>query len=534
MPWKRFLPFVLIAVSAVAVYSSSLRNGFVIWDDDSLVYENPLTQEVSVKNITGAFTSYDPELYVPLTIMSFQMEHALFGFQPFYYHLDNLLLHIVNGMLVFLLLQRFGLKRTTAFIGALLFVVHPLNTEAAAWISARKDVLSAAFILGSLLAWRQRQWLSVLLFLLALLSKPVAIVVPAILLLMDWYEDRKLRKDDVQVYAPFLLLSILFLSIGLFGKAQNISSLTALQTLLLAAKSIVFSLQKFLWPAPLSSIYLQTTPITPASAEFLIPLLLGTLGAVGAFILKRWKGPLFTVGFFLLLLAPSFSNFSREGSLYYFSDRYVYLAQIAILLLLGEILERLPRRSLWIAAIPLVFLGSIAHARSLVWKDSETLYRDALVMNERSVTMHYNLGLLEQERGNVQAATAEYDRVLELNPLHAKTLTNMGVLAKDRGDSTTALDYFRRAMAADPLYPEARNNIGSVYMDQVKIDDAIVEFQAAIALDDSFPQAHVNLASAYGKKGMYEEALREYRIAVELEPRLLQEHPEIREALEKF
>ena len=170
----RLLPIGLIIVLTLLVYGKSLGNAFVRWDDSMLIYENPIVREISWKSLKAAFTTYDPELYIPLTFLSYQIDYAIGGMHPFGFHLTNLVLHTLNAVLVFFLLQLLlsgnnpplPLKgegrvrvagRGTAFLVALLWAIHPLNTEAVVWASARKDVLSTFFFLGSLctyLKWR--------------------------------------------------------------------------------------------------------------------------------------------------------------------------------------------------------------------------------------------------------------------------------------------------------------------------------------------------------------------------------------------
>jgi tetratricopeptide (TPR) repeat protein len=548
MGWKKLLIPGVLALAVLTVYGSSLRNDFVIWDDDSLVYRNPLVQEMTPATVYGAFSSYDPELYVPLTIVSFQIEHALFGFNPFFFHLDNVLLHIIAACLVFFFLERLGLKRMTALLCALIFAVHPLNTETAVWVSARKDLLSMIFCLSALLTYRRNTWWTLTFFVLALLSKPIAIVLPIAFLLIDWKNNVVIlssTKDDRYkswfVGLTMTLLSVLFFVIGIFGKTRNIAALTAVQTLLLGLKSAAFSLLKLFWPTGLSPIYLQTSPVALQQMEFWLPLLLLLLlAATVLWSLRYTKVIFFCACFYLLFLIPSFSNFAKGSDTYFFSDRYVYISQIGLLFLLGFGIDRIARTIelrivAWVLATPLVLtFGYLAHAQALLWKDSETLYRDALTKNERSVIMHYNLALLEQQRGNLVDARTEYDKTLALDPLYAKAIGNLGMLENAEGHPDKAIEYFHRAMAADPRLPEPHNNLGSVLMDQGKVDEAIVEFRAAIALNERFAQAYINLAAALGRKGLYEEGLDAYRKAFEYDSSFAAQFPEIVRALENL
>lgn len=509
----------LLAAAALALYvPAAMQSEFVLWDDDMLVYENPLTQSLSVSSVAGAFTSYDPELYVPLTILSFQIEHALVGYVPLLYHLDNLALHILAACLVFLLLERLGLRRSVAFLCALIFTVHPINTEAVLWVSARKDLLAAVFSLGAILSFLEYRlrgktlWYAatLLLFLLALLSKPVAIVLPLIFLLLTWNEAGTLRTSRWMPLLPFAALSVFFLAIGLYGKQRNIGAVTMFETVLLAAKSTIFSLWSFIWPSDLSAVYLQTGSVSMLSPEFFVPLLL--LGTAGV-ILLFWKrnevknACIFGALWYLLFLLPSFSNFGREGGIYFSSDRYIYLSQIGLLFLGGSLAERfLVRRGLARTAIGIltliviVALAFSAYSRSAVWENSDALFASILSHNDQIAPIHFNKAVLAQKRGERDQAIAGYRRTLSLSPNHVR----------------------------------AHNSLGSLLMDAGDTDAAISEFRAAIAGRETFAQAHINLAAALGRKGLYDKGLREYKRAFELAPQLFTDLPEIRKALENF
>src|SRR3989338_4884726 len=197
----------LLTVAPLLVYLPSvLHNGFVSIDDGLLITKNAAVQSLNPRTLWHIFTSYDPELYIPLTLFTYQMEWALAGAQPILFHLTNILLHIGSGIFLFLLLRRIFSVEIIAFFGALIFLLHPLHTEAVALAAARKDVLSAFFFLGSLYFYeRSRQekkevfpWWSFAFFLLALLSKVTVVLLPILLILLDWRRGDILRgaKDD--------------------------------------------------------------------------------------------------------------------------------------------------------------------------------------------------------------------------------------------------------------------------------------------------------------------------------------------------
>ncbi|NOS68019.1 MAG: phospholipid carrier-dependent glycosyltransferase, partial [Candidatus Peribacteraceae bacterium] len=222
-----------IVVLLAIIYGRSLFNDFVFWDDPDLILDNPFIRGLTPQNVVHAFSTYDPDLYVPLTTVSYQVNYVLGGLQPFIYHLTNLLLHAGSSILVGWIALRLSGKKSIALVTALLFAVHPVNVETVAWVSARKDVLSGFFFLlslGSFLRWRtddDRRWyvLALASFLFGLLSKVSILGLPFLLLLSDWHASRKFTKNSLLSSLPFFLLSIVFGYVAVFGKLWGTSSL---------------------------------------------------------------------------------------------------------------------------------------------------------------------------------------------------------------------------------------------------------------------------------------------------------------------
>jgi protein O-mannosyl-transferase len=531
-----WFPITCIAVATFALYVHSLRNGFVVWDDDILVYKNPLVLHFSPYAVWAAFTSYDPELYIPLTLLSYQIEHLLFGLNPTVFHTTNLLLHIGSATCVFSLLQRWKIARPLAFLAALVFAIHPVNSEAVAWVSARKDTLSSFLFLVALLQWerykshhlRRTYAATVVVFFLALLAKVSVVLLPFVMLLLDWRDGRRFDRRALAEKLPFFLLAAIFTTIALFGKTGNIAALTPWETFLLAAKGIAFYVQIMLFPFGLSSIYHQSTPVSIAAAEFAVPVIAVVLCGIGVLLsVRQARTVAFSALFFLLLLVPAFANFSKLGGVYYASDRYIYLAQIGILYLLGWgytllMRTRLARTGMiTTSSILTVLLPTFAWAsyeRGKLWGDSETLFRDAMERNPGSAVIHFNLAVVEQERGDYEEAMALYQKTLLIRPDYSQVYNNGGLMYRERGDQATAEEWFRTAVALDSGNLSAYINLATILIDRGDADGAITLLMHAVDLDPHNAQAYIKLGAAYGKKGMYAEGLRAFQRAWELDP----------------
>ena len=457
--------FIFLGLFTFLIYVPSLGNDFVNFDDYALVRDHPIVTEHSFDSIKKAFTSFDPELYIPLTFLSYKVDNIFCGTEPFCYHVTSLVLHVANALLVFWLFLLLLRKKWIAFLCAFLFALHPINTEAVVWASARKDVLSAFFFLASLISYLLAHEISsnralfiagILLFAFALMAKVSVIVLPLILLLLDWYNEGSLKVKRVTEKWPYLLLALIFGVIALMGKEHALEALPFTAQLIVIPKSIVFSLQQFLWPLHLSAFYHFTGAVTLMEPFFFVPVLVLLLVASGVIISLRWtKKIAYSSAFYLVLLSPSFATFTKKGELFYFSDRHVYLAQLGLFLLLGWGLLHFRRSSAQIfAMITLLVIGIgfsfFTAKQSLAWQNTRSLY-------EHAVSVHPEIYI-------------------------------------------------------------SQHNLGWVYLGEGRIDEAIIHLKKAIEIDPVRPKPHGNLSEAYGKKGMYEEGLKEALRSLELDP----------------
>lgn len=580
-------PVVLIIGLTLLVYGQSLGNGFVRWDDSMLIYENPIVREISWRSLKAAFTTYDPELYIPLTFLSYQIDHAIGGMYPFMFHFTNLVLHTLNAILVYALIallfrschserSRGTTRSWIPLLCGLLFAVHPLNTEAVAWASARKDVLSAFFFLASMvsyLSWREvqgrgRYWGSVLLHLLGLLSKVMTLTLPVVLVLLDCFQGRKIDKRVLWDKVPYLTLSVILGIVGLFGKQTALGASTFWEKFLMAPKSAVFYLQKMLWPSDFSVLYPYTGIVTIRSADFAVPLVLFlVLVCVAVWLWFWWREASMGLWFFLITLTPTFLNFAKGGDMdrYFASDRYAYIPSIGILLFLGVVALEVGGRVRWtslsrwtartVAASCILILGYASHAQARLWGNTELLLQNVLrLYGDSSHVAHNNMGNVYRLRGDLPRALEEYKRALAIRS-HSKTLANLGatyrrlhqypeameayrkaleinpknpevsiglgLVSLELGKFTDARKSFERAIADDPRSEEAYVNLGAVAMREGKVGEAIEHYQKALEANPYFNQAHYNLAVAFVAAKRFEEALREYEATLQGDPSLL-------------
>lgn len=528
------------------IYGQSLGSAFVRWDDGMLIYENPAIRTIRPWSLWRVFTSYDPELYIPLTFVSYQLNYLIGGIHPFGYKLLNLLLHIGNAALVMACIGHLTKKRTLGIITGLLFLVHPLQTEAVEWASARKDVLSTFFFLGALLQymrWKQDDarpsrfaW-SIAFFVLALLSKVMAITLPIVLLLTDWLQGRSLREKRTWIEKwPYFAIAIVFGIIGMAGKSAIVSSTALSVKLLMAAKSTVFYLQQIFWPRHFSLLYPYTKSIEIFSSDFLIPIGILLLLAFALVLSLRWTKILaFALIFYGITLAPTFLNFAKGGDLdvYFASDRYAYVPSIGIFLLISLVLlqtSALLKRHLGnlgtgmvtvVCAVLFLGLGTKAWAQSKVWENTETLFRNVIdLYPESSYVAHNNIGNAYRLDGDLKRAKEEYLLALKIRR-HPKVLSNLGAVYRKEHRYDDAIRTYRDALVIGSESPDPHFGLGIVYADLKDFSGARREYEDAIRLDPSKAEYRVNLGVLLAEQGDFDGAILQYQKAISLAP----DHP---------
>lgn len=522
------LSIVLIVAASFAVYGASLVNGFVDWDDPLLVLENPLIRNFSPR----IFMSFDPELYIPVTLLSFQIEYALFGFFAFAFHLDSLLLHIINALLVLQTLLLLSKDRRLAVTGALLFAVHPLNVEAVAWVSARKELLATAFTLLSVIAYLRgsggdRRWtaLSIVAFALALLSKPVAILLPVLLIALDWTRGAVTR-ESVFAKWPYALLSLIAGLIAYAGKLDALSLLSPGEAVLLALRSAAFTLEKLFLPLHLSPIYAPPEALSILNPSIAISLIVVIALAAAAWQARR-RMPRVTLGitWFFLFLLPGLLAYQKSDEVMLVSDRYAYLPSAGWALAVTAMIASVPhtriRNFLFAgAAATACWFGVLTHAQSFIWRDTDTLFTHVLKVNPVSSIAFNNLGFSALSRGNVDEAIRLSSEAVRLKPTNADAHVNLGAAYGRKGDYDRAEQSLRRALEIVPRHAQAYFNLGGVEQLRGRYDAAALLYREAVAINPAHADAWFQLARAYVRLGRNADALNAYQSALNLNPQL--------------
>ncbi|MDP7247815.1 MAG: tetratricopeptide repeat protein [Candidatus Peribacteraceae bacterium] len=510
---RKSWPAILIIVITFLTFAGVLGHEFLSWDDEILVTQNYLVRNFSPM----IFWSYDPELYIPITLLSFQINYALFDLNPFWYHLTNLIIHISNALLVFWLSLMIIKKRYLAVFAALIFAVHPLNTEAVAWISARKELLSTFFMLSALITYVKtgdKRWmivLSLILFVLAMMSKVTALVLPLILILYDQAQPKSENRNP-KTYIPFLLLAGIFAVIAVVGKSIAVIQLTTTEMVLLAFRSTTFYLQKFLLPIKLSAIYGAPDPISIQNWEIIFSILIVALLITATCIFRKMKVAMFASGFAILTIAPSFMAYMKSDGISVAADRYAYMPSIGLAMLIVLIVSSIRKQDFVIFILVAVISSCmfLTIERNKVWATTEVLFQDIIKKNPTSHITHNNIGNMHLNNGDLRTALLYLEKAMELNPESPEVLVNMGVYYGKLGDYSASESYLNQAMEIHPTFAPAHFNKGGIHFQRREYRSAIESYKKAIESNRYYTSAIWQLARTYLKSGDQEMSRETY------------------------
>jgi len=511
---KVSLTLVSVIVVTFLVFGGTLQHDFVNFDDGIYVYENLHIQTLSWENVRWLFSNIYYTQYIPVTMFSHAVDYAIWNSDPRGHHLTNVILHSVNAGWVFLLgLISIGIARphrsvtaspssffpivgTLPFFGsvvaALFFSLHPLRAESVAWVSDRKDLLCTMFLAPSLIAYiryaslrdsvQAKRWYvpCFVLFLLALLSKSVAVVAPVLFLLFDYLllpaKWRKTHGRTIAEKIPFLISAasaalILVVSAPHAKVNVIVSKLTGFETILFPFYSLFFYLQKMVFPVDLAPLY---PSVGIGTMVFAFAIVVGTTAACIMQAQKNHRLPILAWATFVIIQIPAIvSVFSGNQP---FADRYSYLATISLCLLAGGWLEGLKVRIakpvtrsvlLMGSAFVLVVLGVLTIRQAGHWQNSETLWTYVLA-NDRG-TIEYldgyvNLGQAYVEGGKHHEAKAMFRKAIALDSTDADAYYDMAYAYYYLGQVDTAMNLFRKTIVLDSIYAKAFYNIGIIHL----------------------------------------------------------------------
>lgn len=549
---RHILSISLIIILSTAIYANTLKNGFV-YDDGVTIVNNTLIK--SFGNLPKLiqkdyFTLSGEGTYRPLVTLTYFLDYALYGLKPWGFHLTNILLHIINGVLLYIFLTiliRFPVVNNqqsiiySVFINlpfyiSTLFVSHPVLTEAINAISFREDLLAFLFYMAALTIYislptfnkrkNSMYAVSCMLYFFALLSKEMAATLPLIACCYEWVYNRKgelrtlLFNRYNNVYIAITLFYI-YLRFYYFLNPTNYEVIdwTLMERLLIIPMLLTYYLKLVLFPLSLSADY-AIESLKSLSSLLLICFLFIPLGI---FFLKwnKNKGIAFGILFFLITLIPVY-NIIPIGNP--FAERYLYIPITGLILALVLTVQALyPKfKDTTFMALLLIICCNLAITmdRNIIWRDGYSLWTDTLRKIPGSSRAHNNLGLIYYEIEWFTAALQEFKVAIKLKPTNSTAHNNLGIIYLIQEQYALAIQEFETAIKHNRSYPEAHHNLGSTYVFLGRLDKAILEYQTAIHFRADYAKAHYNLGTVYMKKGRVSEAKMEADKAMQLDPSL--------------
>ena len=564
--------FLILAVTVVYLQVGGFE--FLNFDDDSYITKNPhVLSGLTAENVNWAFRTSHTGNWHPLTWISHMIDVEFFGMKAGMHHLVNLLFHIANTLLLFIIFRRMTGAFWKSALVAALFALHPLHVESVAWVAERKDVLSTFFWMLALLSYLRytarpgtgRYAAVFFFFILGLLSKPMVVTFPFVILLLDWWPLQRMRgsmgetvpvtekegerrRESIHFLimekVPFFLCTVLF-SVVTYLVQRQAGSVRPFDQVHLADRvanaviSYAAYMGKLFRPVDLAVFYPYPRGFEPLVLWGSVLILLAAFLLV---LLLARKRPWYVVGWlwYLGTLVPVIGLVQVGGQA--MADRYTYIPLVGLFIMLAwgleELSERLRLRTSVRAAALLSLLMGLAVLSWVqvgYWKNNFTLFTHAVEVTRDNDVAFYNLGNVMVMKGNHGGAIQYYSESLRIKPGDVRTLNNLGVTLKETGRLKQAVAHFRKALKVSPGDPQiyrnladalkkqgvlddASYNYGNASVCEGNLDDAVVYYEKALKLNPLHAEAHNNLGYVLARRGRIGDAVTHFREAVRLKP----------------
>jgi tetratricopeptide (TPR) repeat protein len=571
----------LLGIVIFAVYLPVRNHEFVSFDDDVYVTKNLNVQSgLSAQNIKWAFTTGYASNWHPLTWLSHQLDCTLFIGNSGAHHLVNVLFHIANTILLLIVLNRLTKHLWPSAFVAALFALHPLHVESVAWVAERKDVLSTFFWFLTILVYTRyaekpsafRFIVTLILFALGLMSKPMLVTLPFVLILLDYWPLDRIRnlKNVVIEKVPFFLLSVVssIITCTVQQKGGAMAAIPFNERITNAVCSYLAYIGKMVWPINLAVLYPQPAAGIPVFKVALYTFILILITAIIIYFCKRHKYLLFGWLWYLGTLVPVI-GIVQVGS-QAMADRYTYVPLIGLFVIIAfaaaDLFPKMPFRKIVLATLAGAILSACAIATSIqlrYWKNSTSLFERTIAVTKDNAVIynsyasvigplgeyekaskylteavrimptfpeaHYNLGNALRNLGNFDEAVKHYNIVLKLDPGYTSAHYALGLVLADKGNYDAAIEQYKICLKPDagqsrnitragPDTPKVLASIGSALAQKGQFSQAIEYYNQALKLNPYYVPANALLAFALEKTGRTDEAIAQYSIVLKLVP----------------
>lgn len=537
-----------IIIITLAIYIKSVNNDFINWDDDKLVYQNDDIKQLDFGHVKTMFSTFYVQMYQPLSSLTYAVEYKFFGANPKVYHLDNILLHILNSILLLLFVLQLSRNNIVSWLTAILFAIHPMHVESVAWIAERKDLLYTFFYLISLIfylsylekGYRIKHLLFALLFFVfSLLSKSAAVTLPLVLILLDFYKGRKLNFRNSFDKIPFFLLSLIFGIVGLYSQLGLAlpkglyEHQTIIDRFFIASYSLVFYFFKFFVPVKLATIH----PFPVKSSQFLPFIYYLSFGIViftsvlvyslrnNVLVLRIKKEAAFGLAFFICTISIVLSLPVGAAVV---AERYSYISYIGLMFAFSTICNQVYRqlkpnsqKVLIIAITGIVLLFSfISYNRLSVWKERIGFWTDIIQKYPMKVPLAYhNRGLTYYRQKDYVAAINDFNVVISQKPFFSNTYSFRGMSKSALNNPMGAIADFSSALMLKSDLFEIYNSRGLEYKKMNDLNAAFNDFNSSIRINPSFADAYTNLGLLFLESGRPKEAIQYFSKSIEISPK---------------
>ncbi|MCX6993406.1 MAG: tetratricopeptide repeat protein [Kiritimatiellaeota bacterium] len=568
---------IFLLAATLAAYWPVLGNSFVDFDDPLYVTENAMLQQgLNLDTARWTFVSKYAFTWHPVTWLSLMTDFELYRLKPMGYHLTNLLLHIVNTILLFIVLTGMTRKMWSSAIVAVLFAVHPLHVESVAWISERKDVLSTFFFMLTLWAYARYTirprvgWYLVVLALYAtgLMAKPMLVSLPLVLLLLDYWPLQRLLPSQqplppqwplppadltgpmrtswwflVMEKAPLALLSVAACVITFVVQHSTGAVGSFIQYPLgIRIANAALAYQNYLvhmvWPKHLACLY----PYNLNLLFWKVGVAMIFLALVSVFCLWLWRRARYLIAgwlWYLITLVPVVGLVQVGNQA--MADRYTYIPLIGIFIMIAwgvpdlvrRVLPEPRRRQMTLDALAVLACGSVVllgigtWLQAGTWKNTITVFEHAIAVTENNYLAHNNLANALTGRGRLDDAVYHYGEALRIKPDYVEVHNNIAVTLARQGKVDEAIYHYREALRMRPDCAEVYVNLGTILYNRQNLDEAAGLFAQAIRINPGLANAHYNLGVVLMQKGQLPDAVNHYVVALEIRPDMLEAYNQL-------
>lgn len=514
------LPISALVIVILLAFKPSLQNQFTNWDDGYYVTNNTAVHKYDIK---GMFSQLVTDVYVPLTLMSFGVEYHFFKLNPFFYILDNILLHIAVTLMIFIFALKIGLKERSAFLGALLFGIHPMHVESVAWITERKDVLYSFFYMLAILQYwhyleSKKTWSFGLTFIwgiLSMLAKPMALSLPFVLLVCDWLYQRKIDRHVLLEKALHLIYIVPLAFLTFKAHYARAPLKDFVEGSMLWLWSFTFYLRKFFFPLELVPIYNVPKPIGFSHIDYNIAFI---VFCVFMFLMIRHRQNRWLRFAFFYYLASIFFIIRMKVEVHVstVADRFMYLPSLGFCLLIGyfidEKLSVYKEKSRWkyittvILTIGLFcFLAIKTSHQTQIWKNNEVLW-NLIIKTAPNSTSYNNRGQYYLDTKRYDLAIKDFNSAIQALPSHFQAHYNKGLVYQEQKMYDKAIECYNTSLKYNPKYYQAYHNKSYVYLQTKKYDLAIESCKKGLEINPESTGMNSNCAKAHMKLNLFPEA----------------------------